>query len=225
MNEKEGWIKVAHDHYKAINFDPTQVKWSRIRFASHHPDSRPIIYPALGPWWESGVGCDHCTVVAYVPQGTDVKAYWPEARDIDVLEEDAVISFSERFPKPDWWPFEAPAGDKAATPQFSMVAAVVDYRQFYPPAQAQAMAEKDAREKEAVYDLGNRIGFGRMMQLANEGWREALEPLGLAGGEFVYGPCAALVVPCGCSGSCGWCEGSGFLTKKVKAIKDSMPEA
>jgi hypothetical protein len=81
-------------------------------------------------------------------------------------------------------------------------------------------------EKKLMESLGESMGFGRIMQLANECWREKLKKNNMQGGEFVYGPCMALTVPCGCEEdrkqgkSCDWCCGSLRLTEKVKAIKD-----
>lgn len=46
-------------------------------------------------------------------------------------------------------------------------------------------------EKGAIQQLGERIGYGRMMQLAEECWRELLASQGPSGGEFVVGPCRA----------------------------------
>lgn len=48
-------------------------------------------------------------------------------------------------------------------------------------------------EKEAVRELGARIGYGNMMHLAQECWRELLITQGLEGGEFSLGPCVSLV--------------------------------
>jgi hypothetical protein len=86
---------------------PDGVKsWDRIRFFANEDDYRSVIWPPLGPYWCSGYGDDHSVVVAYLPHGTtdkDLKKYWPEARDIDRMQEDVQISFSDRFSKPDWW--------------------------------------------------------------------------------------------------------------------------
>jgi hypothetical protein len=71
--------------------------------------------------------------------------------------------------------------------------------------------------------LGAQMGFGRIMQLAQEGWRKHLKDLGFPeGGEFTIGPCVSLTVPCGCSEpvDCEWCCGSGHLTKRVKLAKN-----
>lgn len=70
-----------------------------------------------------------------------------------------------------------------------------------------------------------QMGYGRIMQLAQRHWRESLIKQGMPpGGEFQYGPCVAMTVPCGCErqSKCDWCCGSGWLTEKVKAVKDQM---
>ena len=80
-------------------------------------------------------------------------------------------------------------------------------------------------ECELVLDLGRRIGLGNMMSLASEAWQSELESkYGSDGGAFIVGPCKASVVPCGCGGSkdCDWCCATGWLTKKVKKIKDAQ---
>lgn len=75
-------------------------------------------------------------------------------------------------------------------------------------------------EKEAVKAIGQRIGFGRVMQLAEECWREAAIALGTDGGEHTCGPCAAFMVRCPCLDTdepgCDWCCGSGRVTERVR---------
>jgi hypothetical protein len=94
------------------------------------------------------------------------------------------------------------------------------------PEQQAMMARVNALEKADVQDLGDRIGYGRMMQLAQECWRESLVaqryPGFPPGMEFQYGPCVSETVPCGCGhvSACDWCCGAGWLTKKVKALQD-----
>lgn len=91
--------------------------------------------------------------------------------------------------------------------------------------QFRRLEERNRYEEFAARQLGSNIGYGRMMQLAQQLWRESLIKQGYPpGGEFAYGPCVALTVPCGCQGSCDWCNGAGWLTHKVKAVKDSMGE-
>lgn len=78
-------------------------------------------------------------------------------------------------------------------------------------------------EKEIIKREGDKMGYGRMMQLAQECWREYLiEQDYPAGGEFAYGPCVGGTTACGCSGGCDWCAGSGWLTTHVKRIKDKQ---
>ena len=88
------------------------------------------------------------------------------------------------------------------------------------------LSYKNTHEEVAVKHLGDIIGYGRMMQLAEQEWRKALKEQGWPeGGEFVSGPCKSQTVPCGCGTGCDWCEGSRWLTKKVKALKDEQDDA
>lgn len=85
----------------------SEVKWFRARFySSSVADFRPIYkgqFPE-GPWWCSGYTGDmkKAIIIAFVKSFKTLKKQWPEAEDIEVQE---VIkpSFSDRFPKPDWW--------------------------------------------------------------------------------------------------------------------------
>ena len=75
-------------------------------------------------------------------------------------------------------------------------------------------------ETQAVQTLGEQIGFGRMMQLAEQIWRERLARD--RRGEHTTGPCAALMVPCKHpvrdeNGHCEVCCGAGRVTKWVAA--------
>lgn len=79
-------------------------KWIRYRFHANLEDSRPVIWPPLGPWWETAIGENYATVVAYLPAGADLRKYWPEADCID-HQERGEIQYTERFPKPEWWSF------------------------------------------------------------------------------------------------------------------------
>jgi hypothetical protein len=83
-------------------------------------------------------------------------------------------------------------------------------------------------EENAVRQLGDLIGYGRMMQLAEQLWRKKLKPQGISGGEHTVGPCAALMVKCPHpengrdeNGHCDWCCGSGRVTRKVLAAMSS----
>ena len=88
-----------------------------------------------------------------------------------------------------------------------------------------------SREEAAVESLGLCIGYGRMMQLAEQLWRRYLISMGLpGGGELTTGPCAAFMVPCPCpengrdaNGHCDWCCGAGRVTQRVlRAIEESQ---
>lgn len=82
-------------------------KWTRVRFKANFDDSRPIIFPPLGPTWESGLSGDesYAIRIAYFPKDQlhRLKEFWPEADDIDILEDECEIEFTGRFQCPDWW--------------------------------------------------------------------------------------------------------------------------
>lgn len=67
-------------------------------------------------------------------------------------------------------------------------------------------------EEAAVRSLGDRIGYGRMMQLAEQIWN-AKAP----GGAHTTGPCVSCMVPCPCTEPhrCDWCCGSRRVTERV----------
>lgn len=76
-------------------------------------------------------------------------------------------------------------------------------------------------EKSLVERLGKQLGHGRVMELAQECWKDALErDWDITGGEFAIGPCVGMTTECGCECGCDWCGGSRWLTKHVKSIKD-----
>lgn len=86
-----------------------------------------------------------------------------------------------------------------------------------------------ALEKALVKDLGDKIGYGNLMQLCEIAWREKLIAEGMKpGGEFAYGPCAAFMVTCEHAikdenGHCELCCGAGRISKGVKQLVDRMP--
>jgi hypothetical protein len=77
--------------------------WLRVRFNANQDDYRPVTFPPPGPYWCSGYGSDHSVIVAYVKTVEQVMEYWPDALNIDVMQRDVPISFSDRFPRPEWW--------------------------------------------------------------------------------------------------------------------------
>ena len=85
------------------------------------------------------------------------------------------------------------------------------------PARVLAM---NAAEENMVRALGGSIGYGRIMQLAEQLWREKITPDGHEGAEHTTGPCALFMVPCphpvlDDNGHCEVCCGCGRITKWV----------
>lgn len=78
-----------------------------------------------------------------------------------------------------------------------------------------------AQETAQVRAMGERFGYGRVMQLCEEIWGEKE---GDRGGQHTVGPCAAMLVPCpGVQHAedhpdfphCDWCCGSHRVTQRV----------
>ena len=86
---------------------PHNVKsWDRVRLHVNLEDYRSVKWPPLGPYWCSGKSDVYSIVVAYVPAGTTLKTlrlYWPEIKEVDRMQESIALTYSDRFPKPDWW--------------------------------------------------------------------------------------------------------------------------
>lgn len=92
-----------------------------------------------------------------------------------------------------------------------------------------------SREVTAVRELGERFGYGQVMQLCEQIWKEKE---GTRGGELIHlhltGPCASMMVRCPGPQHqeshpdyphCDWCCGSHRVTKKVaEAITGPPPE-
>lgn len=70
-------------------------------------------------------------------------------------------------------------------------------------------------ESEIVKQLGEAMGYGRVMQLCEKLWRDKLGDL--KGGEHSTGCCVAFLVACPCqyADDCDWCCGAGRVTEKV----------
>jgi len=92
-----------------------------------------------------------------------------------------------------------------------------------------AQAPRQRAEEQAVRHLGDRIGYGRVMQLAEQIWSEKAKADNLTGSEHTTGPCASMMEPCphledypspdwfDDNGHCDWCCGAGRVTKRVAA--------
>jgi hypothetical protein len=76
----------------------------RARFKADAEDYRPINWPPPGPYWCTGYAGDdsYSIVVAYADNEDQIKAFWPEAKDIDSTE-CTDYTFTDRFPQPSWW--------------------------------------------------------------------------------------------------------------------------
>lgn len=76
--------------------------WVRARFKANLNDYRPVKFPPPGPYWCTGYSALHSIVVAYVKEVGEIQEFWPEAKDIDTEEVDA-IEYTDRFPRPSWY--------------------------------------------------------------------------------------------------------------------------
>lgn len=83
------------------------------------------------------------------------------------------------------------------------------------------------RDREAVRELCEAVGYGFVMHEAEKLWREKATSEGLAGSEHTTGPCAVFMVPCPCrkrvdGPSCDWCCGALRVTERVaQAIREA----
>jgi hypothetical protein len=79
------------------------MKWLRYRFKTKSVDDcRPLIFNPKYPWWISGETEDSVIIIAYLPEGESLNKYWDDA-EIDFIEKDDKIIFTDRFSKPDWF--------------------------------------------------------------------------------------------------------------------------
>lgn len=87
------------------------------------------------------------------------------------------------------------------------------------------------QEAHLTHELCTRYGYGRIMQLASDLWGKLLKDQGIdSGGRLTVGTCAALLVQCVCLDaeeefppSCGWCCGTGTVTKAVRKLIENPP--
>lgn len=79
-------------------------KYIRYRFKTKAIDDyRPLkeMKDIQMPYWCSGYGEDYAIIICYLPKETDLKEYWDDAYDIEEQEKEE-ITYTDRFPKPDW---------------------------------------------------------------------------------------------------------------------------
>lgn len=85
-------------------------KWRRYRFYTRSvEDYRPLIFNPSYPWWCSGEAGDggSATIVAWLPVTENLSKYWDDAYGIE-YDDYPEISFSDRFPKPEWYKSQTP---------------------------------------------------------------------------------------------------------------------
>ena len=82
------------------------MNWKKYRFKTYASDNRPLIFNPKYPWWCSGYSEDsegeYSIIIAYLPSNEDLFKYWGDAFDVDFAEKES-ITFSDRFPKPDYF--------------------------------------------------------------------------------------------------------------------------
>ena len=78
----------------------------RIRFFTNADDPRPINWPIKHPYWITGEEAtgEYSIIVSYADDEDYIMENWPEASDLDILEETDKYTFTSRFPIPDWFP-------------------------------------------------------------------------------------------------------------------------
>lgn len=98
---------------------------------------------------------------------------------------------------------------KASTPNIPINMLPASFREL--------MNVRRNAEKREVRALGDRIGYGNVMALAEQIWNDKDR-----GAAHSVGPCVAFLVPCRHIGytpiNCDWCCGAGRVTKKVDEV-------
>lgn len=78
----------------------------RVRFYTAAEDWRPVNWPIKHPYWKSGEAGDgsYSILVAYADDEQYIYDNWPEATDLDIMDEECdSYTFTGRFPKPEWF--------------------------------------------------------------------------------------------------------------------------
>ena len=77
--------------------------WKRYRFKTKAVDDyRPLKFNPKYPWWCTGHGDNHVTIVAYLPIAEDLLVYWDDAYSVSSTVETELV-FTDRFPKPKYF--------------------------------------------------------------------------------------------------------------------------
>jgi hypothetical protein len=76
----------------------------RVRFEANLDDPRPINWPIKHPYWVSGENDKKSILVAYADDEKYITDNWPEANNIEIMEENQdKYTFTTRFQKPEWF--------------------------------------------------------------------------------------------------------------------------
>lgn len=79
------------------------MMWRKYHFYTHATeDYRPLQFNPSYPWWCTAQSSNAACIVAYLPVGEPLQAYWDDAFDITYTDEVCII-FSDRFPQPDYY--------------------------------------------------------------------------------------------------------------------------
>jgi hypothetical protein len=96
-------------------------------------------------------------------------------------------------------------------------------------AMLRARRPRDQAEKIIVREMGDFMGYGRVMQLCEEIWHEKEIEAGRerASGAHTTGPCRAFMIPCphpvlDDNGHCDICCGAGRITKGVAKLLEKV---
>lgn len=77
----------------------------RVRFMANVEDYRPIKFPPPHPWWCTGYTAHdgNPIIVAYADDKEYIFEFWPEATELDIIEDVEEYCFTGRFPEPAWF--------------------------------------------------------------------------------------------------------------------------
>lgn len=75
----------------------------RARFKTDPNDPRPVNWPIKHPYWVTGCSGANATIVAYADDEAEIMRNWPDAEEIDVMDDVDTYTYTSRFPKPDWF--------------------------------------------------------------------------------------------------------------------------
>ncbi|WP_175682687.1 hypothetical protein [Burkholderia cenocepacia] len=80
----------------------------RARFSVNRDDPRPVVWPIKHPYWVTGYGNDHATIVAYADDEAEIMRNWPDAHDFSFVDPADSYVFTDRFAKPAWFAGDTP---------------------------------------------------------------------------------------------------------------------